>query len=85
MISDRPYKQAMPHGAALAELRRQSGTQFDPELVNVFISLVASGTGSGAGSGSGSASGSGRKSVGGGLGAGSSAANKVLGGVARRR
>ena len=53
MISDRPYKVAMPQDAALAELRRQSGIQFDPDLVKVFISLVGNGkraAGRGAGS-----------------------------------
>ena len=92
MISDRPYKQAMPHAAALEELRRQRGIQFDPELVDVFVALVGSGTDTRSGSGSvlgagptsGSGSGSGRKS-GGGLGSGSRAAKKVAGGVARSR
>jgi diguanylate cyclase (GGDEF)-like protein len=45
MISERPYKHAMSHDEAIAELRRQAGTQFDPELVDVFISLVGSGPG----------------------------------------
>jgi HD-GYP domain-containing protein (c-di-GMP phosphodiesterase class II) len=40
MISVRPYKRAMSHPEAVAELRRQRGIQFDPELVDVFISLV---------------------------------------------
>jgi HD-GYP domain-containing protein (c-di-GMP phosphodiesterase class II) len=40
MISDRPYKQAMSHAEAVVELRGQRGTQFDPELVDVFLSLV---------------------------------------------
>ncbi len=37
MTSDRPYRKAMTHEAALAELRRCSGTQFDPDLVELFI------------------------------------------------
>jgi diguanylate cyclase (GGDEF)-like protein len=45
MISDRPYKHAMSHDEAIEELRRQAGIQFDPELVDVFISLVGSGPG----------------------------------------
>jgi diguanylate cyclase (GGDEF)-like protein len=40
MISVRPYKRAMSHREAIAELRRQRGVQFDPELVDVFVSLV---------------------------------------------
>ena len=39
MISDRPYKRAMTHEAAIAELRRHAGTQFDPELVESFCDL----------------------------------------------
>ncbi|MDO8485021.1 MAG: diguanylate cyclase [Candidatus Limnocylindrales bacterium] len=41
MIQDRPYKRAINHDEALVELRRHSGTQFDPELVDIFIRLFA--------------------------------------------
>jgi len=39
MTSDRPYRRAMSEEFALRELRRQAGLQFDPEMVEVFISL----------------------------------------------
>lgn len=43
MTSNRPYRKAMPHGAALAELREGSGSQFDPAVVDAFNRLVESG------------------------------------------
>ena len=41
MIHDRPYKRAMSHDMAIMELRRHSGTQFDPQLVTLFCDLFA--------------------------------------------
>ena len=37
MVRDRPYKTAVSHEQALSELRRCAGTQFDPELISVFL------------------------------------------------
>jgi HD-GYP domain-containing protein (c-di-GMP phosphodiesterase class II) len=42
MILDRPYRKALTDEEAVAELRRNSGTQFDPELVGPFIQLLES-------------------------------------------
>lgn len=40
MTSDRPYRDAMTVSLALRELRSKSGTQFDPEVVEVFERLL---------------------------------------------
>lgn len=39
MTSDRPYRPALSHDVAIEELKRCSGTQFDPHLVEVFIGI----------------------------------------------
>ena len=41
MTSDRPYRMALGHEAACAELRRNRGTQWDPRIVDAFIELVS--------------------------------------------
>jgi HD-GYP domain-containing protein (c-di-GMP phosphodiesterase class II) len=41
MISDRPYRQALSDEEALAELRACAGTQFDAEVVEAFIGVLA--------------------------------------------
>lgn len=40
MTSDRAYRKALPHEVAVAELTRCSGTQFDPELVELFLRVI---------------------------------------------
>jgi putative nucleotidyltransferase with HDIG domain len=39
MTSDRPYRRGMGHEEALAVIARCSGTQMDPDIVDVFLSL----------------------------------------------
>ncbi|MEG6585309.1 diguanylate cyclase domain-containing protein [Dendrosporobacter sp. 1207_IL3150] len=40
ITNDRPYRDALPHSAAISELERCSGSQFDPELVRIFKTIV---------------------------------------------
>ena len=40
MTNNRPYRQAMSREQAVEELRRGSGTQFDPEMVEAFIQVL---------------------------------------------
>jgi len=41
MVTDRPYRKGMQPWQAMEELRRCSGDQFDPEVVEVFESILA--------------------------------------------
>ena len=41
MTSDRPYRRALTHEEALAEVERCAGTQFDPEIAQVFLEIFA--------------------------------------------
>jgi energy-coupling factor transport system substrate-specific component len=45
MTAERVYKRAMPAAEAEAELRRQSGTQFEADVVNALLSAIAVGVG----------------------------------------
>jgi response regulator RpfG family c-di-GMP phosphodiesterase len=40
MTSDRAYRKALPHDIACGELERCCGTQFDPEIVQVFLAHI---------------------------------------------
>jgi len=40
MISDRPYRKALTLPEACEELKKNSGTQFDPEIVGVFMRIM---------------------------------------------
>jgi HD-GYP domain-containing protein (c-di-GMP phosphodiesterase class II) len=43
MTSDRPWRSARTQAAAISELRREAGRQFDPALAKEFAALVESG------------------------------------------
>lgn len=40
MTSDRPYRKALPEYVALSELKKNKGTQFDPGVVDCFVSAI---------------------------------------------
>jgi putative nucleotidyltransferase with HDIG domain len=39
MVSDRAYRKGVPHETAIQEIKMNSGTQFDPVIVHLFINL----------------------------------------------
>jgi len=41
MTSERPYRKAMTKQVAIEELKRASGSQFDPAIVKIFLKLLA--------------------------------------------
>jgi diguanylate cyclase (GGDEF)-like protein len=40
MVSDRPYRPALSHAAAIRELARHAGSQFDPNVTEVLIGCL---------------------------------------------
>jgi putative nucleotidyltransferase with HDIG domain len=40
MTSDRPYRKAMPHQAAMSELTGNAGSQFDPTVVEALVGYL---------------------------------------------
>jgi HD-GYP domain-containing protein (c-di-GMP phosphodiesterase class II) len=41
LTSDRPYRKAWTKEEALEYIRRQSGSHFDPQVVEKFMRLIA--------------------------------------------
>jgi putative nucleotidyltransferase with HDIG domain len=41
MTSQRPYRAAMSHAEAIRELERCAGTQFDPAVAEIFLSIAS--------------------------------------------
>ncbi len=40
MTSSRPYREPLSHEEAVRELEKHKGTQFDPSLVDIFVSMI---------------------------------------------
>ena len=40
MTKDRAYRRALPHAVAVEEIERCKGTQFDPEIAEVFLRVI---------------------------------------------
>jgi putative nucleotidyltransferase with HDIG domain len=47
LISDRPYRKGMPKSKALEIIRKESGTHFDPKVIEAFNRMLAEGKGLG--------------------------------------
>ena len=40
MISDRPYRKALTNEQVIDEFIKGKGTQFDPQLVDIVVSMI---------------------------------------------
>ncbi|GEM_PF-2289801 len=40
MLSDRPYRKALPLEEVIAQIKSESGTHFDPRVVETFLTLI---------------------------------------------
>ena len=40
LTTTRPYRHAFPHDEALKMMRAESGTHFDPQVLNVFLDII---------------------------------------------
>lgn len=45
VLSDRPYRRAAAHGRAAGVLNQMAGTQFDPDIVRIFLEMQTDGHG----------------------------------------
>ena len=43
MQTDRTYRDALTRSEAIRELKENSGTQFDPEIVDLFLGMIEKG------------------------------------------
>lgn len=43
MVTDRPYRKGLPRETAIAELKKESGRQFDPQVVEAFLKVLEGG------------------------------------------
>ncbi len=40
ITTDRPYRRALPKDKAVSEIKKNAGSQFDPEVVEMFLSII---------------------------------------------
>ncbi|PKK87356.1 MAG: hypothetical protein CVV63_01300, partial [Tenericutes bacterium HGW-Tenericutes-8] len=40
MVSERPYRKSLSLEQAVDEIKKNTGTQFDPKLVKIFLDLI---------------------------------------------